>query len=80
MHNLKIRVLKGTEPKSTITIPLRFVKTASRFVPKSAIEAMKDEGIDFAEIVRLADDPEARGEIAAFEDHEKGERTVVSID
>ena len=80
MHTLKIRVLKGTDPKSTIAIPLRFVKSASRLVPKRAVEAMKEEGIDLAEIVRLADDPEARGEIAVFEDHEKGETTIVSID
>ena len=80
MQSLRINVLKGTEPKSTFSIPLRFVKTAFRFVPKRAIEAMKEEGIDLAELVRLADDPAARGEIAVFEDHEKGERTIVSID
>jgi hypothetical protein len=80
MHTLKIRVLSGSEPKLTVTIPLRFVKTASRLIPKRAVEAMREEGIDLNEIVRLADDPEARGEIAVFEDHEKGERTTVSIE
>lgn len=80
MHTLKIRVLQGDTPKSTMTIPLRFVRTATRLVPKRALEALREDGVDLAELVRLAEDPEARGEIAVFEDHAKGEKTIVSIE
>lgn len=80
MLTLKVKVLRGGEPKSTVTIPLRFVKTASRLVPRKALEALKEEGIDLEEIVRLSEDPEARGEVAVIEDHIKGEKTIVSIE
>lgn len=80
MHTLKIRVFTGTDPKTTVSIPLRFVKFASQLVPTRAREALRDEGIDLAEIVRMSEDPEVRGELVVVEDHAKGERTVVSIE
>ncbi len=80
MHTLKIRVFKGDEPKSTVTIPLRFIRMASRLVPTKAVDALSAQGIDLAEIVRLSEDPAALGDIAVVEDHEKGEKTVISIE
>lgn len=80
MHTLKVRTFQGNEPKATVTIPLRFVRMASRLVPAKAIEALAAQGIDLAEIVRLSEDPEVLGDIAIIEDHEKGEKTVVSIE
>jgi hypothetical protein len=80
MQTLKIRMFKGTEPTTTVSIPLRFVKLASHLVPAKAQAALREEGIDLAEIVRISEDPAVRGELVVIEDHVKGERTVVSIE
>lgn len=80
MHTLKIRVFQGIEPKSTISVPLRFVKVATHLVPKKAMTALREEGIDLEEIARLSEDPELRGELVVVEDHVKGEKTIISIE
>ncbi|MCW5695571.1 MAG: hypothetical protein KIS96_02430 [Bauldia sp.] len=80
MTNLVVRVTKGTEPRTTIRIPLGILRIASSLVPKSAAAALKEDGVDLEEIVRLSENPDFRGEIAAVEDHVKGEKTVVSVE
>ncbi|MCW5715027.1 MAG: hypothetical protein KIT43_10990 [Bauldia sp.] len=80
MLSLKIRVFAGTQETTTVSIPLRFVRTAARLVPQKAMASLQEQGIDIAELVRLSEDPEARGEVAVIEDHTKGTRTVVSIE
>lgn len=80
MTNLVVRVTKGTEPRTTIRIPLGILRIASSLVPKSAAAALKEDGVDLEEIVRLSENPDFRGEIASVEDHVKGEKTVVSVE
>lgn len=80
MLDLKIRVFTGTQETTTVSIPLRLVRTASRLIPQKAMASLQEQGIDIAEIVRLSEDPEARGEVVAIEDHVRGTRTVVSIE
>lgn len=83
MSDLKVRIYKGgadASPATTVTIPGGVMKIASKFMPKRAIAALHDEGIDFDELVRLSDDPEAKGVIVDVENHEKGERITVSLE
>jgi len=82
MADLKIRVLKGADqqPKTTVTIPGGILKIASNLVPNKAAEALREEGIDLDELVRLAQNPEAKGNLVEIEDHEKNQKVVVSLE
>jgi len=82
MSQLKIRVYRGDDSHlaSTVTIPGGILKIAANLLPRRAIEALRSEGMDPAEIARLADNPEARGELVTVEDHDKGERVIISLE
>jgi len=82
MSQIKIRVFRGDDNHlaSTVTIPGGILKIAANLLPRRALQAMSDEGFDLNEVAALADNPEARGEIVSFEDHEKGERVIISIE
>ena len=82
MANLKIRVFKNSdsEPDTTVTVPGGVLKIASRLIPKKAMEALHNEGIDLEEIVRLSENPEAHGTLVEVEDHKKNERIVISLE
>jgi hypothetical protein len=80
--DLKIRVFKGDdpEPDTTVTIPGGVLKIASRLIPKQAMEALQDKGIDLDEIIRLSENPEARGTLVEVEEHKKNERVVIALE
>lgn len=80
MADLKIRMFKGSDPapQRTITVPGGVLKTASRLIPKQAIDALRKEDIDLEEIVRLAGNPDTHGTLVEVEDHEKNERILVA--
>ncbi|MEJ2646191.1 MAG: hypothetical protein P8180_14970 [Gammaproteobacteria bacterium] len=82
MTDLKIRVFKGDdpEPDTTVTIPGGVLKIASRLIPKQAMEALQDKGIDLDEIIRLSENPEARGTLVEVEEHKKNERVVIALE
>ena len=58
---------RGAVPATTVSIPLRFVKIASKLIPARTLVALREEGIDVGELVRLSEDPEARGEVMVVE-------------
>lgn len=80
--NLKIRVFRNgaTQPSNTVTIPGGVLKFASSMVPYKAAAALREQGIDLDEIVRLSESGTAPGTLVEAEDHEKGERVVVSLE
>ncbi|MCG6976738.1 MAG: hypothetical protein LJE56_10130 [Acidiferrobacterales bacterium] len=82
MADLKIRVFKSgsDEPETTVTIPGGILKVASALIPKQATEALKDEGIDLDEIIKLSNNPEAHGTLVEVEQHGKNERIIVSLE
>ncbi|MGD2063139.1 MAG: hypothetical protein PVF51_06100 [Nitrospirota bacterium] len=82
MADLKIRVFKGSEsvPETTVTVPGSVLKIASRLIPKRAAEALQDKGIDLEEIVKLSENPEARGTLVEVEEHKKNERIVIALE
>ena len=82
MANLKIRVVKGMseQPATTVTIPGGILKIASHLIPNKASAALKEEGIDMDELVRLAEDPEAKGNLVEIEDHEKNQKVIISLE
>lgn len=82
MADLKIRVFKGAmqEPSTTVTIPGGILKIATSLIPKRAVAALEEEGINLDEIVRLSESPEAHGKLVEIDGHERNERVVVSLE
>lgn len=82
MSQLKIRVFRGDDKHlaSTVTIPGGILKIAANILPRRALDALRNEGFDLGEIAGLADNPDAQGELVTVEDHEKGERIVISLE
>ena len=82
MTDLKIRVFRGDERHlaTTVTIPGGILGTAVRLIPRRALSALRDEGIEVDELVRLSNDPAARGDLVRIEDHDKNELVVISLE
>jgi hypothetical protein len=80
MADLKIRVFRGTEPEATVTIPGSALKVASSLIPKKAADALHDKGIDIDEIIRLAENPDAHGQLVEVEGHTSDERVIISLE
>jgi hypothetical protein len=82
MADLKVRVFKGsdTQPATTVTIPGGVLKIARNLVPQRALAALRDQGMDLDEIVRLSEQPEAKGKLVEIEDHSKDERIIISLE
>lgn len=82
MSDLKVRVYKDgdSDPATTVTIPGGILRVASKLIPRRAIAALNEEGIDVDEIIRLSESPDAIGRLAEIEDHRKNERVVISLE
>jgi len=82
MTNLKIRVFKRgeTDPDTTITIPGNILKIASKLIPHRLSEILQDKGIDVAEIIRLSENPDAKGTLVEIEEHKKSEKVVIALE
>jgi hypothetical protein len=84
MASLKIRTFNDgdTEPKTTISIPLKIVRYAKKLMPKRFTKALQEKGIDVDTemIVELSQNKEIRGTIVEIENHQKNERIVVAIE
>jgi hypothetical protein len=82
MTDLKIRVFKGGKegPDTTVTVPGNVLKIASKLIPKRLLEILEDRGIDIEELIKLAENPEARGTLIEIEEHKKKEKVVVALE
>jgi len=82
MADLKIRIFKGSEssPETTVTIPGNLLRIASRFIPKKVAIDLQEKGIDINEIVRLAENPDAKGTLIEVEEHKKSQRIVIALE
>ncbi len=82
MADLKIRVFKDnkSEPDTTVTLPGGVLKIASKLIPRQAINALQEKGIDLEEIIKLSDNPDARGTLVEVEEHEKNEKIVIALE
>jgi hypothetical protein len=43
-------------------------------------EILQDKGIDIGEIIRLSDNPDAKGTLVEIEEHKKNERVVIALE
>ena len=82
MTDLKIRVFKRGEknPDTTITIPGNVLKIASKLIPHRLSEILQDKGIDIGEIIRLSENPDAKGTLVEIEEHKENEKVVIALE
>lgn len=82
MRNLKIKVFKGSEsnPETTCTIPARVLQVAAKLIPRQAMAALREKGIDVEEIIKLSADPSVHGTLVEVEDHKKNERVIIALE
>jgi len=82
MTDLKIRVFKRGEknPDTTITIPGNILKIAGKLIPHRLSEILQDKGIDIGEIIRLSENPDAKGTLVEIEEHKKNEKVVIALE
>ena len=82
MAKLKIKIYKnnGTSPSQTINIPLGIIGIAMKFVPRKMKETLEAKGLDVKMLADVAKSGEVQGEVAVIENHEKNEKTVISIE
>ncbi len=82
MADLKIRIFKGCEsnPETTVTIPGGLLKFASKLIPKQAAIAFQERGIDTNEIVKLLENPDAKGTFIEVEEHKKNRRIIIALE
>jgi len=82
MRCLKIRIFKGgeTSPETTCTIPTAVLQLAMKLVPKQAMAALREQGIELGEIASLASNPEVNGTLLEVEDHKKNEKVVITLE
>jgi hypothetical protein len=63
-----------------VTIPGGVLKIARNLVPQRALAALREQGMDLDEIVRLSAQPEAKGKLVEIEDHSKDEWVIISLE
>ena len=82
MAKLKLRIYKenNEKPEKTITIPLGIMSIAMKFVPKKMKKTLEEKGLDLGMLADIAKSGEVQGIIPEIEDHEKNEKTVISIE
>ena len=82
MTDLYVRtfLIPSGRPSKTVRVPGGLLRFARKFVPARAVSSLRDEGIDLDELVRLSEQPEARGTLVEIDDHEKNERVVISLE
>ena len=82
MADLKIRMYKGNgpEPETTITIPGNILKIASKLIPKKLAVFLQEKGIDVNELIKLSENPDAKGTLVEIEEHKKNEKVVIALE
>ncbi len=82
MADVKIRVFKqgDSQPETTVTIPGSVLNVASKLIPKKAVAALQEEGIDLDELIKLSQNPDVRGTLVEVEEHKKNEKIIISLE
>ena len=82
MADLKIRIYKGSgeQPETTVTIPGNILRIASKLIPKKLAAFLQEKGIDVDELIKLSENPEARGTLVEIEEHKKNEKVVIALE
>ena len=69
-----------SDPETTVTVPAGILRIAPRLIPKQAMDAFQEKGIELDEIIRLSENPDARGTLVEVEEHKKNERIVIALE
>ena len=82
MAGLIIKIFKdgAEEPETTITIPMAILRFAKRLMPKQAVSALEEYGVDLNQIVELSQQEGIQGTLVEIERHKKNERVIIAIE
>lgn len=78
MPKVRIEIYEGGTPSATISVPVWLVKGAASLLPKGARQRL-EQHVELDQIAEMLKNPEASGRLIEVEDHEDGDRIVVSI-
>jgi len=81
VKDLIIRVYRvgHARPDATLRIPGGMLRLASKLLPRQAVAALAEHGIEVEKILELARDPEVEGTLLEIEDHNKGRKFEVAL-
>ena len=82
MRSLKMRIFKNhdTAPDTTITIPVSVLSVAAKIIPKKAVAAIEEQGIDLKQIIALSQQEDINGTLLEIEEHKKNRRTLIALE
>ncbi len=55
-------------------------RVLARILARPGRFSLQEKGIDLEEIIKLSDNPDARGTLVEVEEHEKNEKIVIALD
>ncbi len=79
MPKVKIEVYEDNTPSVTISVPAWVVTGATSLLPKVAGQRLGDR-IELDHIAEMLKNPLARGRLIEVEDHNAGDRIIISIE
>lgn len=75
---ISILVSENGEEKVNISIPLKLAKVIAKFVPKSALGSMEEEGIDLQGLIDSIDDE--MGDEPLVNINDGGDRVIIRVE
>ncbi len=78
MQKVKIEVYEDGKPSVTISVPGWVISGAANLLPKVAGQRL-EERVDLRELKEMLKNPQASGTLIEVEDHNAGDRIVISV-
>jgi hypothetical protein len=78
MPKVKIEVYEDGAPSATISVPMWLVKGAASLLPQTARQRL-EQHVELDQIAELLRNPATSGKLIEVEDHNGGDRVIISI-
>ena len=78
MPKVKIEVYEDGSPSATISVPIWLVEGAASLLPQTAREPL-EQHVELDQIAELLRNPATSGKLIEVEDHNGGDRVIISI-
>ena len=77
-----MRIFKNHDaaPDTTITIPVSVLAVAAKIIPKKAVAAIEEQGIDLQQVIALSQKEDINGTLLEIEEHKKNRKTLIAIE
>jgi hypothetical protein len=78
MPKVKIEVYEDGAPSATISVPIWMARGAASLLPQTARQRL-EQHVELEQIAELLINPATRGKLIEVEDHNRGDRVIISI-